>query len=211
MNPQDWPRQAISGAIVLYFGWAIFAHWSEGLEQTITNLVMMVVGYWLGSSKNSTDNAKRAGDAVDLARGLSDNAAPVAPLPVTVDRRQPAERSGADRRNAGQAMTDVPLRDYTDARIADLRLVGVVVALSILTVIFTMNAGNAKATKLALDGSEKATSVALAASDAKGVAHNGLIDRMREMSATFITRGNVVSFLTAIAACAAIYLAFVRN
>lgn len=72
MKPEEFPRLAISAAIILYFGWAVIAHWSAGLEQTITNLAMMTAGYWLGSSKNSTDNAKRAGDAVDLARAATD-------------------------------------------------------------------------------------------------------------------------------------------
>lgn len=66
MKPEEIPRLVVSTAIILYFGWAVFAHWSAGIEQTVTNLAMMAVGYWLGSSKSSADKSvqieKMSGD-----------------------------------------------------------------------------------------------------------------------------------------------------
>lgn len=63
---------AISGAIIVLFGLAVVAHWSAGLEQTITNLVVMAVGYWLGSSKGSQDSGVRADKALDIAKQAQD-------------------------------------------------------------------------------------------------------------------------------------------
>lgn len=56
---KELPRLAISGAIIAYFGYAIFAHWTTGLEETLKNIVMVVVGYWLGSSKGSSDKSEQ--------------------------------------------------------------------------------------------------------------------------------------------------------
>lgn len=64
---KEAPRLAVSAAIIVYFGWAVIVHWSAGIEQTVTNLAMMVVGYWLGSSKGSADNNVTVGKALDLA------------------------------------------------------------------------------------------------------------------------------------------------
>ena len=54
----DWPRLALSAIIVGYFGYALYEHYSEGLEETLKNIVMLAVGYWLGSSKGSTDKSR---------------------------------------------------------------------------------------------------------------------------------------------------------
>lgn len=59
MNDKDLPRLALSAVIILYFGYALIAHWSEGLEETLKNIVMLAVGYWLGSSKGSSDKASQ--------------------------------------------------------------------------------------------------------------------------------------------------------
>lgn len=65
MTEKDIPRIVLTGVIIAYFGFALFAHWSEGLEETLKNIVMLAVGFWLGSSKGSSDKAaqlERMGD-----------------------------------------------------------------------------------------------------------------------------------------------------
>jgi hypothetical protein len=59
----DWPRLALSTVIVGYFGYALIAHYSEGLEETLKNIVMLAVGYWLGSSKGSTDKTRHLAES----------------------------------------------------------------------------------------------------------------------------------------------------
>lgn len=55
MNAKDWPRLAISAGILVAFGYALLFHWSTGLEETLKNVVIAAVMYWLGSSKGSAD------------------------------------------------------------------------------------------------------------------------------------------------------------
>jgi len=57
MTAKDLPRIIITAVIMTYFGYALFSHWSEGLEETLKNVVMLAVGFWLGSSKGSSDKA----------------------------------------------------------------------------------------------------------------------------------------------------------
>jgi hypothetical protein len=57
----------------------------------------------------------------------------------------------------------------------------------------------------------EATSVAFKAAEAKGIQHNGLIERMREMSQTYITRGNVYSALIAAGVVSGIYFGFAHG
>jgi hypothetical protein len=64
----EYARLVMSAAIVFYFGWALFAHWSEGIEETLKSAFMIAVGYWLGSSKGSADKAK------ELARKVGGDA-----------------------------------------------------------------------------------------------------------------------------------------
>jgi len=56
-DSREWPRLVMSAAIVAYFGWALIAHWSNGIEETLKSAFMIAVGYWLGSSKGSSDKA----------------------------------------------------------------------------------------------------------------------------------------------------------
>jgi hypothetical protein len=57
------PRFVVSAVILLYFGYSLVMHWSENIETTVVNLVMMAVGYWLGSSRGSAEkNAMIKGD-----------------------------------------------------------------------------------------------------------------------------------------------------
>lgn len=57
MTVKDAPRVIITAVIMAYFGYALLNHWSEGLEETLKNVVMLAVGFWLGSSKGSSDKA----------------------------------------------------------------------------------------------------------------------------------------------------------
>jgi len=57
MTAKDLPRVIITAVIMGYFGYALLNHWSEGLEETLKNVVMLAVGFWLGSSKGSSDKA----------------------------------------------------------------------------------------------------------------------------------------------------------
>jgi hypothetical protein len=108
-------------------------------------------------------------------------------------------------------MADIPLKDYVDTAAAGLFRLGVTVTVGLLVLFFVGDFKNSKAVGLALRGAEEATKVALDAAEAKGVQHNGLIDRMREMQATFVTKGNVMSFLVALGICTTIYFTFLRG
>ena len=60
MSAQDrneWARLLVSAAFFGYFGWALIAHWSNGIEETLKSAFMIAVGFWLGSSKGSADKA----------------------------------------------------------------------------------------------------------------------------------------------------------
>lgn len=54
----DWARLAMTAAIVGYFGWALVAHWSNGIEETLKSAFMIAVGFWLGSSKGSAEKQR---------------------------------------------------------------------------------------------------------------------------------------------------------
>jgi hypothetical protein len=69
MTGQEWPRLVVTAAILLAFGWAIGFHWSNGLEETLKNLAVMAVGYWLGSSRGAQSQSDNVGKALDLASG----------------------------------------------------------------------------------------------------------------------------------------------
>lgn len=92
----------------------------------------------------------------------------------------------------------VPIRSYVNA-------LAIVMAIGFAAVIITLDRKNGEAVKLALEGQEEATRVALSAAAEKGLHHNGLIERMREMSSTYITRGNLYSALIAAGAVVGIY------
>lgn len=57
---RDIPRIAVSIILLAYFGYALLAHYSDGLEETLKNALMIVVGYWLGSSRGSAEKDRRA-------------------------------------------------------------------------------------------------------------------------------------------------------
>lgn len=55
---RELPRLVISAVIIGFFGYALVAHWTGGLEETLKNITMLAVGYWLGSSKGSSDKSE---------------------------------------------------------------------------------------------------------------------------------------------------------
>ena len=67
MTAKEWPRIALTAVIVGYFGWGLYAHWSNGLEETLKNVTMLAIGFWLGSSKGSVDSNARTDKALDIA------------------------------------------------------------------------------------------------------------------------------------------------
>jgi hypothetical protein len=103
---------------------------------------------------------------------------------------------------------DVSLKSYVDAGNRWMLLLGLSVVVGMGTVIAVIDVKNAKATTLALGGAEEAIKVAVKSVEEKGVHHNGLIDRMREMSAQYVTRGNVYAALVAAGICSAIWGVF---
>lgn len=71
---KDAPRLVLTFAIMALFAYAIFGHYSNGLEETLKNIVMLSVGFWLGSSKGTSESNDRADKALDLAKGAQDTA-----------------------------------------------------------------------------------------------------------------------------------------
>ena len=55
MTEKDWPRAALTTFIMGLFAYAALRHYSAAIEQTIVAIAMLAVGYWLGSSKGSSD------------------------------------------------------------------------------------------------------------------------------------------------------------
>jgi len=94
--------------------------------------------------------------------------------------------------------TPETLKEHYDVIAASNRMIGLVAAIGLISIVMVMNAGNAKATALALEGQREATRVALEAANDKGAAHNGLIERMRELSSTYVTKTTVFLVLGAI-------------
>lgn len=72
MKPEEWPRLFITAVILLAFVAALVFHYGTGLEETLKNVVMLAVGFWLGSSKGSQENAARADKALDIAKQAQD-------------------------------------------------------------------------------------------------------------------------------------------
>jgi len=73
-------------------------------------------------------------------------------------------------------MTKVPLREHLEAINRERSRAIAIGFLGLIAVGWAV-----------VHGMEKATAVALTAANEKGVAHNGLIDRMREMSKQYVT------------------------
>jgi hypothetical protein len=75
---KEIPRLAITGVILALFTYAVITHWGTGLEETLKNIVLLAVGFWLGSSRGAQTQNEAVNKALDLA------AAPTAPQPVVV-------------------------------------------------------------------------------------------------------------------------------
>jgi hypothetical protein len=93
-------------------------------------------------------------------------------------------------------MTDkVPLREHIET-VSKLRdRIALVAFLGLIAVGWAV-----------VQGQEKATSVAFDAANEKGVAHNGLIDRMREMARQYVTWPTVMLLLALAVSVAALIL-----
>lgn len=55
MKAKDWPRLVMSAFILALLGYAAWFHYSPGIEETIKAIVLIAVGYWLGSSEGSKE------------------------------------------------------------------------------------------------------------------------------------------------------------
>ncbi|MEA3018394.1 MAG: hypothetical protein QOI38_3116 [Sphingomonadales bacterium] len=64
-DPKELPRLMISLAILGAFLGAVIYHYSVGLEETLKAMAMIVVGYWLGTSRGSTDKARQIEQLAD--------------------------------------------------------------------------------------------------------------------------------------------------
>lgn len=62
MKAKDWPRLAISAFIMALLGYAAWHHYSPGIEETIKAIVLIAVGYWLGSSEGSKEKTDMLAD-----------------------------------------------------------------------------------------------------------------------------------------------------
>lgn len=58
MKPKDWPRLAMTVFIMVLLGYAAWSHYSPGIEETIKAIVLIAVGYWLGSSEGSKEKTE---------------------------------------------------------------------------------------------------------------------------------------------------------
>lgn len=83
-------------------------------------------------------------------------------------------------------MNDVPLREYIDAAMGSQRRLGIACLVGLCAVVLTLQMGNSKATKVALDAATE-----------KGNLHNDLIRKGEQKEITFITRGQVYAALSA--------------
>lgn len=59
MKDRDWTRLAVSAFLLGLLGFVVAKHYSPAVEQTVVNLAILAAGYWLGSSKGSSDKARQ--------------------------------------------------------------------------------------------------------------------------------------------------------
>ena len=55
MKAKDWPRLALTAMIILMLWYVVLRHYSAAIEQVVIALSLLAAGYWLGSSKGSSD------------------------------------------------------------------------------------------------------------------------------------------------------------
>ena len=78
MKAKDWPRLALTAAIMLMLFYAVLAHYSAAIEQVVIALAMLAAGYWLGSSKGSSDKM----DLLEGPRQVEVTNPPSQPVPT---------------------------------------------------------------------------------------------------------------------------------
>lgn len=54
-------RVTVTIVIMLYFGGALILHYNTGLEEALKNVLLIVVGFWMGSAKRSTGEPVKDG------------------------------------------------------------------------------------------------------------------------------------------------------
>ncbi|HEX8418560.1 MAG TPA: hypothetical protein VF638_00950 [Sphingomonas sp.] len=92
---KEWPRLALTAAIIAYFGYALLFHWTNGIEETLKNITMLAVGFWLGSSKAGTDSGARTDKALDIAKTAQEQSPSPPPQPdVILEPGETAQAGG---------------------------------------------------------------------------------------------------------------------
>lgn len=61
MTKGELPRIVLTAFIMALLGFAALNHYSPGIEETIKAVALIAAGYWLGSSKGSTDKTEMLG------------------------------------------------------------------------------------------------------------------------------------------------------
>lgn len=82
----EWARLVVSAAIMLYFGFALVQHWTNGIEETLKSAFMILVGYWLGSSKGSTDKSVELRRQAIEPQEVTVTNEPENPVPTTAEK-----------------------------------------------------------------------------------------------------------------------------
>lgn len=59
MRDKDWTRLAVTALLLALLVYIVVEHYSAAVEQTVVNLAILAAGYWLGSSKGSSDKARQ--------------------------------------------------------------------------------------------------------------------------------------------------------
>ena len=62
MKAKDWPRLVLTAFIMVLLGFAAWNHYSPGIEETIKAIVLIAVGYWMGSSEGSKEKTELMAD-----------------------------------------------------------------------------------------------------------------------------------------------------
>lgn len=89
MNPKDWPRLIITLAILGAFLGALAFRYSPGLEETLKAVVMLAIGYWLGSSKGSSDKSSQLEEMQAAPRRVTIDQPANDPIPVDQTGEKP--------------------------------------------------------------------------------------------------------------------------
>lgn len=77
---KEVPRLVITAVILALFTYAVMTHWGTGLEETLKNIVLLAVGFWLGSSRGAQSQTENVGKALDVATANSPSIDPMVTL-----------------------------------------------------------------------------------------------------------------------------------